>query len=301
MPFGFNRLDKLTEDYAPTLSSKVLMGTDEGEVSTIKNILAADLREMSWFVPMTGVTANTFDVTGELRTQASGQVGDYATGFNPDNQHLAILVNTIVAGGDIVITGTSVSESTAVPVTSDTETLVVDTSTDQYYQTTKKWYEITNIDITTGSIDTIDYDVVIVGYLDMANRDFILHGYRAEFKSTGAQSDIAIRIRKVQDDGAGKMSIVTIEHIGVDSITNEGVIVDTARSAARDVAFIETAWASGAMFVFKQLDFDTYFTSDENKMIGTNGEGIIIDFLGVPSGGITAVDHGTITLFFHIL
>lgn len=160
--------------------------------------------KISWYISLSGSTAAQFKLVGEHRVIASGQVADYATDFSVGNQHASVVVNSITTGGTIIITGVAVSESTAVPVAT-TENIVVDTSADQHYQTTNKWLEITNIDVS--GTTNINYDIEVVGYLDMGNRDFTITGIRAEFRSGGSNADIAVRIRKVQDDGSGKMAL----------------------------------------------------------------------------------------------
>ena len=45
-----------------------------------------------------------------------------------------------------------------------------------------------------------------------------------------------------------------------------------------------------------QLDFNTYFLSNENFFDGSNNEGMIIDFLGEPTGGISSIDHVTLSV-----
>jgi hypothetical protein len=90
----------------------------------------------------------------------------------------------------------------------------------------------------------------------------------------------------------------------VDSTATGGEIQDDLRTGddLRDHTFDDDAWSSGTMFVFKQLDFDTYFTNDENILEGaTKAEGIHIDFYGIPSGGITSVVFGSITLYYQLL
>ena len=260
-----------------------------------------DIHILSWFIPMTGVTDTQFTVTGELREVANTQAGDYATDFGVGNQHVYIYVDDITAGGDIVITGTSLSESTAVPVPADTETIVVDTSVDLYYQSDKKWLEVTNIDVsaTTG----IDYDIGIVGYIDLGNRNWRLEGFRAEFRVSSDTGDIRFRIRKVQDDGSKKMSLVPIEDIGFDSTVNNGQVYDHVRTGGDERSYTagSTLAPNDAMFGFKQGDFSTFFSGDENILESADkAEGVIIDFLGEPSGGISAIDHGTITLYYKL-
>jgi hypothetical protein len=202
-----------------------------------------------------------------------------------------ILVNSITTGGDIVLTGTSVSDNTQVPL-SDTETITVDTTSTQMYQTTKKWLQITSIDVTSGTITGIDYNISALGYTSVGNRNFVISGYRIEAVagSSGNATDIRYFIEKVKDDGSGKMSIVYIEDI---EINNTNSVTDHVRSGISDRSFTATPpaeiWPNDSTYSIEQNDFDSYFTSGENVISAlTLNDGIIIritgDTLGSPSG-----------------
>lgn len=254
--------------------------------------------------PLTGVVDAVFPMVGTLREVAAGETGDVATDFPVSNQHAYIYVNSITTGGDIVITGTTLNEGTAIPSAGQTETITVDTSTGQYYQTNKKWWEITNIDVTSGTIVSINYDYGVVGYPDMANRNFKIIGYRCDAYSSSDNADFTIIIYKVQDDGSGKMSIVELERIGVDSGSAVDQIIDGLRTGANDRTYdpaVTSIWLNNTNLVFKQLDFDTYFSSDENIFeSATKNEGYIIRIEGSPDGGITGVDFISLELFYKI-
>jgi len=254
---------------------------------------------IAFSMPLRGVTAVQVNLTGELRTVSAGEIGDFATDFSVNNNHVAILVNSITGTGDITITGTSLSESTAVPVPADTEVITVDASTNQYYQTSKKWWEVTNIDIPAG-ISAINYDVVVVGYTDINNQNFELLAYRLDLVAQGVNPDIRFRIVKVQDDGNGKMSLIDVEDIGVDSGAAGDQIIDGIRTAGDDRSYnpaVGAIWADGENFVFKQGDFSTFFSADENLFnSGDSDEGMIIRFEGSPSAGITNVDFAVLQL-----
>jgi hypothetical protein len=254
--------------------------------------------------PLTGVVDSIFPMVGTIREVDNGQTGDVATDFPVSNQHAYIYVNSITTGGDIVITGTILSEGTAVPSAGVTETITVDTSTDQYYQTSRKWWEITNIDITSGTIVSINYDYGVVGYPDMGNRNFKLIGYRVDAYASLDTADFRIIIYKVQDDGSKKMSLVTIENMGVDSGSAGDQIIDGIRTGADDRTLnpaVGNIWLNNTNLVFKMLDFDTYFSSDENIFeSATKDEGYIIRIEGAPTGGISGVDFISLELFYKI-
>lgn len=258
------------------------------------------MRLWSSFIPLAGVTDAQFPLLGDFREQTSGQVGDYNTDWSLVNQHVYILVNSITAGGDIVVTGTSVSESTAVPVTGDTETITVDTSTGQYYQTLKKFLEVTSINVSGGSISGINYDVGTIGYYDGFNTEFRITGYRADLRASGNNPDLRLRIRKVSNDGGKKWSFETIEDIGFDSTGSNGSIVDNVRTGGNDRShtFATELLDNNNQLVFKQSDFDSFFSSFENFIDGDNNEGIYVDFLGQGDNNLSNVDSCTFTITF---
>lgn len=225
--------------------------------------------------------------------------GDFSTKFGVRNNHVAIVVKAITTGGDIVITGTSISETTSLPVTSDTETITVDTSTGgsppgQGYQTNKKWYQIDSVNVTSGTVTGITYDIRILGYSDLSNMNFTITGYRVEARSgsSGGKTDMTFIIEKVQDEGGKKYSIVPMEDITIDNETNtvtDSIRTVGSRSYTMSVAMGNELWADDTFFVLKQGDFNTFFSGDENVIEGaTKHEGIIVritgNTLGAPSG-----------------
>ena len=254
--------------------------------------------------PLSGVVDSVFPMVGTIREVDAAETGDVTVDFPVSNQHAYIYVNSITTGGDIVITGTTLNEGTQVPSAGQTETLTVDTSTGQYYQTHKKWWEITNIDVTSGTIVSINYDYGVVGYPDIGNRNFKLIGYRCDAYSSSALADFRIIIYKVQDDGSGKMSLVTIENMGVDSGSAGDQIIDSLRTGANDRTYnpsVSNIWLDNTNLVFKMLDFETYFSSDENIFeSATKDEGYIIRIEGAPTGGISGVDFISLELFYKI-
>jgi hypothetical protein len=236
---------------------------------------------VTFTLPLRGVVSADLYLTGDFRTVASGQTGDYVTDFAVANNHGFILVNTITGTGNVTFTGTSVSESTGLAVVSDTEVIAVDATASQYYQTAKKWWEITNIDIPTG-ISAINYDVGVVGYTDINNQNFELLAYRLDAVSQGVNSRLRFKIIKIQDDGDNKMSVVDIEDIEVNAAEAGDVIIDWLRTGGDDRSYnpgVANLWANATTIVFKQSDFGTYFTLGENIFdSGIANEGLILRF-----------------------
>lgn len=240
---------------------------------------------LSPVIPLVDILEDKLPVTGTMEEVTSGETTDYTDAFGVVNQHVYIHINSITAGGDIVVHGTSVSETTQVPVPGDTETLTVDESTSQFYQTDKKWQEVTMVDVS--GLTGPDYDVGIVGYADFNNYDFEVLGYRLDGFATGNNPSFAMRIRKVQDDGDKKMSIVNMEYMGIDSGAAGDQIIDYVRSDAHYRAYdpaVDDLLIPNRVATFKHFDFSEYFKNDENIMLSNSkAEGIIIDILGEPS------------------
>jgi hypothetical protein len=226
---------------------------------------------------------------------ATAQTTNYTTPpFGIQNNHLSIQVNTITTGGDILITGTKVDETTAIPVQGYTSILTVDTGTgvSGLYQTPEKWYDIQSIEINgvTGITGPsgINYDIGIIGYMDLGNRDFTITEYRFEAGSdiNGNTANITFIIERICDIGNNKYKKVFIEKIKVDNNGNyPGYIQDFIRTGTTyDRGYtsnVNDFWKDGRELVFKQGDLDTYFTNNENKVFGaTKNEGIIIKLLG---------------------
>jgi len=244
-------------------------------------------------VPIKGTASGTVYVVGSMATVASAQVADYATDFAVRNQHVSILVNTIVAGGDIVITGTSLSEVTQVPVTSDTETITVDTTPSQRYQTSKKWIEVTNIDVS--GVTTINYDIENIGYYDRHNTNFKVLGYRLDMLSNNINADMALVIYKVEDNGGNKYTLRTLENIGIDANSAGNQIVDNLRTAGDDRSYnpsVASLWGNNTVYTMKQNDFETYHgTSIVTCSGATSGSGIIVAITGEGDANPEAIDH----------
>ena len=100
------------------------------------------------------------------------------------------------------------------------------------------------------------------------------------------------------------MSLVTIENMGVDSGSAGDQIIDSLRTGANDRTYnpsVSNIWLDNTNLVFKMLDFETYFSSDENIFeSATKDEGYIIRIEGAPTGGISGVDFISLELFYKI-
>lgn len=252
------------------------------------------------YIPLSGVSDNQFPFLGEYEDEQTGEIGDWSGPISLRNHKAFIRVNSITTGGDLVIGGTSVNPFTGVHAVSDTETITLDT-TSSVYLSSKTWTEIDSIDVSSGSITGINYDFGSLSLYDGFNTDFKMLGYRIDMRSQGNDPDIGFRIRKFTPDPATKkVSILTLEDIGWDSTGSNGQVIDSLRTAGSDRSFTfsDEAWDNNRQFTHKQFDFDFYFSSGQNRIMGTQGEGILIDFVGAPSGGISNVDNAVLTLIF---
>jgi hypothetical protein len=274
------------------------------------------MKTISYSMPLAGVTDSTVPLQGTFITLGTSATGDTATDLAILNNHGFIKVNELTTGGDIVITGDSVDELTAVVTLGDTETISVDPSasrpatiTSQLYQTNKKWQVITNIDVSTGDIAGINYNYGAVGYPDAGNRNFRLLGYRFECYSSGTNADVRLRIFKVQDDGQKRMRLLPIEDIGIDSNSAGDQIIDHIRLGADDRSYnspFVSLWPDNRQLVFKQGDFYGYWSVLDDNRQDINGrdshEGIIILIEGEPDGSsITNVDFIVLTIQYELI
>ena len=238
-------------------------------------------------IPVDGVVSTKLTWLGEQRVEASAQSGTYVTDFACNNQHAAINVLSLTGSGTVIFTGVSMSESSGLPVSGVTESFLVDAT--GRYQTSKKWLEITNIEIPVG-ITAISYDVGVLGYFDMQNSNFKVISLRVDMTSGGVNANLSLKLIKVQDDGNNKISLVTIEHIGVNGTTKS--VVDEVRAGADDRSYTSSAtlWVNGTNFCIKQSDYDEYFLNDENVMLAASkGEGFIVELEGTNGGNINNV------------
>ena len=239
-----------------------------------------------------------FIIAGVDDIIASGQnTIPYNTPFGVYNNHICLDISSLVRtipGNDVIITitGTSISESTAVPVSGDNEIITITSgiSIPNSFQSIKKWLYVS--EITFSNISSILYDVRVLGYVDFLNTDVRITGYRAEVlgddNSDGA--DITLIIRKVDNGTSTITNIIDLENITINNPLNQ--IVDNLRTGGSDRSYTmpggTSLWPQNTDFVIKQTDFNTYFTAGENVISGSGDEGIIIKVestdLGAPNG-----------------
>lgn len=214
----------------------------------------------------------------------------YNTDYGAYNSHVFIDISSVVRDVstdpiDITIRGTTISESTGVPVFTATETISIPSSFTTFpngFQTSSKWLYVK--DILFSNVSSIDYDIKALGYLDFLNTDVNIIGYRAEILGAkkGDIGDITLIIHKVKNDVSNKnTSLLYLENITLNDPS--GQIVDNLRTGPDDRSYTTpvgtSLWPEQIDFVLKQTDFGSYFSGGGEYIInGTAGEGLIVKF-----------------------
>ena len=229
---------------------------------------------------LTGSPTEYF-LTGEQRSVTTNvTTASYTTDFGAYNNHVLVTLNSFVATGavSIQVSGTSISESSGVPLVSQSETIAVDAGDNpKTYQTIKKWLLIT--DITINNTSSRDFNIDVLGYIDFLNQNVKIDGYRAEILGdvNSATADITLIMQVISQSGA-VTTLTDIENIEVDGTTGNGTVVDNERSGAFDRSFTMTGadlWPANTTYVLKQTDFNTYFTSNQNYVYGSSNGGLM--------------------------
>ncbi len=263
-------------------------GSSTYKIDNIVAALGGDTRE---FIVTNIPTNGIVRLIGDFRNIASNQTANFTTTRSIQNKRLRIIVNTITTGGDIVITGTSIDNTTGIKTTSDTETITVDTTADQSYSSDKSWVETTLIDVS--GTTTIDYDFGVDGGDTFFGSKFKITGYDMDALSNGTNSDFRLRIRKYSVTTGKKIEFVEIEDRGIDSSAGNGNEIDGLRTAGDDRAYTYSAIAfpDDSQIGFTMNDFDTFFTSGENIIDGSNGESLFVQVRGQGQAAMTNIEN----------
>ena len=239
------------------------------------------------FIPMTGVTDTVFPVYGDMTILDADETGDYSTILAICNQHVWLNVASIDVATVATLTGISVSETTGAGVVDDTELITIDEAAN--YQSYKKWLQLA-------------YDIGVIGYIDFKNTLRRIVGYRMDVRTSSGLGDLAIEITSVVNLGNNKFNLITLEKYGFDSRANDGDYVDEARAGVRDVLMEVQLAPNNRELGLKALDFLEYW-GDDSLIHGNDNGGLIVYFKGVDgdtiTGGITAIDHVTLTMYLH--
>lgn len=294
-----------------------------GQIYVEPALFADEMKQIGYTLPLSGVTDVQIPLAGILETTGTSATGDVTDDWEVGNNHAFIKVNSLTIGGDCIITGDSIDESTGMPSLGDTETITFYPSgsrpavnRSEWYQSDKKWLAVTNIDVSSGTIAGINYNYGKVGYPDMGNRNFRFLGYRLEAYSDGIAPDMRFIWQKIDGQHGRKvMHVHTIEDIGIDSDAGGDQIIDHFRTGADNRNYnspLTNLWDNGTMFVFKQLDLEDYFvanppggihhTHQGNDINSKNtNSGYIIKIEGEPpGGGISNVQYISLVLYYEL-
>lgn len=241
-------------------------------------------------------------LVGDLIEIDTALVADFTTDTSLVNRRLRLTVNAITTGGDIVITGTSLDLNTGLKTTSDTETIAVDTTTNNMYLSDKTWVEISEVDVDTNTTG-IDYDLHIDGSSSFFGSNYRIKGYRLEAESKGANANFKLIMQVNKRISGDKFEVVTIEERGIDSSGSGGDEVDYVRTAGDDRSYTYSAELipNGESYIMSQGDFDDYFTADENVILGSESEGLRIVLVGNDQVGVKDVEGFKFALIYQII
>jgi hypothetical protein len=294
-----------------------------GQVYAEPALFADEMKMIGYTLPLSGVTDVQIPLVGIYESVGTSATGDVTSDWDVGSNHVFIKVNSLTVGGDCVITGDSISESTGIATLGDTETITFYPSgsrpavnRSEHYQTSKKWLAVTNIDVSSGTIAGINFNYGKVGYPDMGNRNFRFLGYRLEAYSDGIAPDMRFIWQKIDGEHGRKiMHIHTIEDIGIDSDNGGDQIIDHFRKGADNRNYnspLTNLWDNGTIFVFKQLDLDAYFAANPSDEYGyleqgndinakNTDSGYIIRIEGEPEGGgISNVQYINLILYYEL-
>ena len=271
--------------------------SNETQCITLSTNLSADL-------------TSPYNIGGTLTNITTNQITTiYNTPFAPGNNHLLLTINFLsvserVASVTATIRGTVVNETTGVPSTVIEEIYLTSINSASTSKTLNKWYHISQIEFSSdsGSINSIDYNIDILGYIDFSKTNVTIKGYRLEVlgNADNSTSDIGIRLIKISQSG----SATDIENISVDGNGGSGTgeIVDSLRTGLNDRGYIMPSdsdiWPPNTNFVLSSRNFDSFFNNNENVIVGTNNEGLIIQLTSTAFGGSNGPRYASIHIYY---
>jgi len=239
-------------------------------------------------VALKNVSPSTVYLGGVHEELLAGETGSLSEVVNASNNHLGLNVTVLAGSGIATITGDSISEASAVPTLNDTEEVVVDSLA--YYQTDKKWLNVSDVTFSAG-ITGITYSVHKLGYVDALNHNFQMVGYRIEGIPTNASSgSLQLLLTKVKDLGDKKTELVTLEDITLAGSTP--FIKDLVRAGGDDRSYtVANQFEIGIPAVLKQTDFIDYFGEEATMYGGDGASGLIVSLVWAN------MDYADLTLY----
>jgi len=206
---------------------------------------------------------------GGTVTQTLGTAGE-AKGAH------AFCVASAAGGTDLVLTVTGVSITDAgVKNDSDSEVIVADTdaaSTDEYFETTKKWLGQVTYTL-TGSSGAFTFNYGFCKYEDFGNRNFTITDF--EITGHGGASESALDVQLLHHKTTGWT------YSAAAFVPGDGAVVDLATDYGTN-----NNLTANEDFAYKRASLSTSVT-------GGNGEGVIVRV-------ITAVNNSISSASIHV-
>ena len=117
-------------------------------------------------------------------------------------------------------------------------------------------------------------------------------------------ADITFIIQKVNNGLGNITDLIYLENYTIDGENNS--IIDNLRNGIYKRSYTmpdgTSLWPEKTDFVAKQADFDTYFTNNENYILGqTRNEGIIIKVTSTDLGAPNGPTYLSLKLFYQLL
>lgn len=184
--------------------------------------------------------------------------GDSTVPLSMNGGLFTVAVQQLTTGGTMTVTGTSVTPGLNTPVYGDTESLNIQATGG--YRGSKRWVEVTSIDVTSGGITGIQYQPYTVTIAQLPY-DIRIAGYVIQAVPASGTDNIAFRIETYS--GGPSLTIRTLEDISADSGTKS--LTDMARSGAFDRSL--TLQSSADLFAnrqamqYVQTDYPTFCAS----------------------------------------
>ncbi len=266
----------------------------QAEVTALLGVTERGTVTFPYFIPMSGITDTTFSLFGGISIQATGQTGDYLTTFAINNNHAYFGIAAQVGAGTFTVTGDRIDETTGGITLGVVEVVTVpDGSVGKLFQTLGKFQNI--LGLTIAGFTSVEYTLGGIGYFDASNRPFAVRGYRLDVKTSGSTADLRQSIKAVKNRGGNEIELVDLDDIGFDSTSSNGQLFDYVREGGVYYTSPVNLVSNNANQVFKRIDIAQYIGTDAN-IDGDNNEGIIINYSGEPSGGLSSIDHATLHL-----
>ncbi len=107
-----------------------------------------------------------------------------------------------------------------------------------------------------------------------------------------------MRIQKLADDTGKKVTPVTLEDLSIDSSAASAVLTDNLRAGGNDrsYTFNTNAITDSGVIKLSQLDFSTYFTSGENVINCSTGDGLVVWLSNESQANIEDLEHVTVRI-----